>query len=709
MSTHAAAIDRQLLADGLLRCGPWYCTTDDGALVSHAEAQARHVAREASSLGDDVVLAYQRAARRVERHQLDAPTGYGHRGGLARMSCPMWWRRQLRRLNARRLEQRERVLGRVHVRAGVYVSHQGLAQRRAQQRRNSHAMQEVFATNQHGQEYSLAELAELGLANPDNRRAELMVRLNQTTEEAERLGHVAVFYTITCPSRFHPVVKNKGAPYPNPSYDGSTPRDAQAYLQGVWSRARAKLKRDGLGIYGLRTAEPHHDGCPHWHLLLFMRPEDRGEITRILESYACEADPGEIARRPGDSDAAAEKRRESRFQPIIMDPAKGSAAAYIAKYISKNINGEQFAGSSRYGTQLDKNGYHMDTAAPRVEAWAATWGIRQFQFVGLPSVSVWRELRRLSEQQVASWEAITHGGRLRFMDWPGRMLRPAPLGPLSAVDLDDWRELLSDPELLALGQPFHFVRHGQRQPRPAPLMPMVGDEWRQAIARIEASATMHGLRHAANAGRWDEFVRLMGGPMTKRDEQAARPWRVQRASDADSLDRDTGEIDRIARGRYGEPVAATWGLVVTSATGQAEYLTRLYRWEIEHKPSGDGFDLEGLTFDGSAVARTGVNNCTPPDAAPPRSPQQIFEPWELNAAYWYRRMNPAPDPENVRRLRLQIEHDAEQYRQASAERIAAAQAERHRLQSIRQGEDIIRQWLAAGEISMQEAAEVLTA
>ena len=135
-----------------------------------------------------------------------------------------------------------------------------------------------------------------------------------------------------------------------------------------------------IRCFGFRIAEPHHDGTPHWHLLLFFAPDRVSEAEGIFRHYAMQEDTHE---------AGAKKYR---CEIVRIDPAKGSATGYIAKYVSKNIDGYGVA------TELDdETGHHIIETATRVEAWASTWGIRQFQQIGSASVTVWRELRRLRE------------------------------------------------------------------------------------------------------------------------------------------------------------------------------------------------------------------------------------------------------------------------------------------------------------------------
>jgi hypothetical protein len=278
-----------------------------------------------------------------------------------------------------------------------------------QNRANAKLLESRIATNEHGQSYTVAELAAKGMGNKSLRRGELMTRIRGFEEVAEARRDVGMFWTITCPSEFHSVGGT------NPNYNGATPRDAQAYLVNSWALQRAALARQGLKLYGFRIAEPHTDGCPHWHMLLFVGPTEQPKswhppmvaayiqrtaeeaatrVRRVITLYARYYHPFE----PG--------AKKNRVKLVRIEAGKGTAAGYIAKYVAKNIDGagvgdhKSFENGQTYIVAPDIFGDLEITASQRVTYWSQVWGIRQFQQIGGAPVGVWRELRRIKAEAI---------------------------------------------------------------------------------------------------------------------------------------------------------------------------------------------------------------------------------------------------------------------------------------------------------------------
>lgn len=405
---------------------------------------ARERAREAFSLAESLPGRYlsapefrARLAAFVRRYGIEPPapqrvTKKGTLAGVAdapairRMTCDLWWRRRLRVSQCRAVEGFAVELGRVHVRSEVYASDATVNRRQQQQRRNRLAMEATECVNMDtGESFNLAELADKGQGNKALRRAELMTRVAGFDAVSRVRGDVAFMLTLTTPSKYHRMKTFDGKPVRNRKWNGCTPRDASLYLTTLFQRMRAKWQRKGIRPYGFRVTEPHHDGTPHWHMLVFVPQGQADLMLQIFAEYALKED--------GDEPGAKERRYD--VEPI--DLSKGSAAAYIAKYVSKNIDGHGITDGDWEG-QVD-----AATGAMRVDAWCSAWGIRQFQQIGGAPVGLWRELRRLeaseehgavlsaamSAADAGNWQAFTDalgGVDVPRKDMPLRLAKTEP-------------------------------------------------------------------------------------------------------------------------------------------------------------------------------------------------------------------------------------------------------------------------------------------
>ena len=382
-----------------------FCDCSDHELKDYAEAKSKNLHLqliEAGNLYGSKLPEQQKTLcdyirEKVERTGIKFPlaeSDYSNDemiAALCRVCTPEWWRRKLRNTASRQYENYCRKAGFISISGDIYCSDYTLRRKTEQRAKNQRLLESLEAESSSGQVYTLAELAEKSVSNPINRRNELMTRIagfesyvKERTYSDKKLQtdvpYVGVFLTLTAPSKYHAKIIRKTAAdkryaIPNKKFEGANPRECNDYLCTVWANIRSEWAKRDIHPFGFRMVEPHHDGTPHWHMVLFV-PENRLiETCYVFHHYAMREDGDE---------AGAE---EARTAIVYLDPAKGSAAGYCAKYISKNIDG--------FAIDADSYGREAVKSAIRISAWARTWGIRQFQQIGGPSVTIWREARRI--------------------------------------------------------------------------------------------------------------------------------------------------------------------------------------------------------------------------------------------------------------------------------------------------------------------------
>lgn len=125
---------------------------------------------------------------------------------------------------------------------------------------------------------------------------------------------------------------------------------------------------------------------------MFYAQKHRRAITELLRRFAIREDRAELGNNTG-----------ARFKSKLIDPRKGTPASYIAKYVSKNIDGRGLG-----DTVSKETGKSLRDSAEHVTAWASLHRVQQFRFWD-SSRRAYRELRLFASQATRAMKTSKPG------------------------------------------------------------------------------------------------------------------------------------------------------------------------------------------------------------------------------------------------------------------------------------------------------------
>lgn len=390
---------------------------------------------------------------------------------MARVYDARFWRRAIRVILMREREHFFLRLQLVGSRAEAYISDAQLHSRTAQLRRQEKWMKDTVLIPR----YLTPDALETGAmtlksvaVSPVQRFAKLYTFVKAMDVLAHENGLAAGMLTITLEPEWHP-----NPSHGTSSWNGTTPRDAHRLMGKRWQSVLRDLDRAGVGVSGLRVAEPHKDGCPHWHLWLLYLPAAESQILATVMKYFPNKLKVRAPNRKGEDSTGADRVYETvadllagagrppryakegaQVELSCIDRRISSGASYAMKYLLKTVDAgddlNKQAGllpQTEDETEKKAKREEHKAAARRVDAYRSLWGINAGQLFGVAKcLTAWDELRRLEETPshplLAKLWALARG-----TDKPGRI----PAGAEQRGDAKGFIEALGG--LAACGKP----------------------------------------------------------------------------------------------------------------------------------------------------------------------------------------------------------------------------------------------------------------
>jgi hypothetical protein len=236
-------------------------------------------------------------------------------------------------------------------------------------------------------------------------------------ERARRDGLVAIFISASLPSEWHPN-PTSGISQHDPRL---SPLAAARELQNRWHNSSSMWRGKRCMPYGIRTIEPHADGTPHLHSMLWVSQEDlEGVLAALAKQWPSMTSEEQTARDRGDF---------TNGPSLVIrrwdEQGEASAITYIMNDVFSAL-------------PIDDDIETMDDEAQRTKAWSSALGVRRISFVGLATGTIgrWQAAYRTMRENTAQCpraRAISHAMRRR--QWATALVLLGVVPTPSAVPL----------------------------------------------------------------------------------------------------------------------------------------------------------------------------------------------------------------------------------------------------------------------------------